>query len=239
MPSLTRRSRRLARRPLAPWGIATPSPPSSCSPASGSCVRPRRCCGPHPALGRAELADLGGHDTALRFIRRWKTLPSRYSVSGPESRSAQPLRAQSCASGQRSAMASGPAGRVSSGPMLPRPSVAIASLDERLGGRCSCRLPAPVDGGHNAGGRPVAGAESLERLAATPARVRTRPVVRRRQPAIAGAPVSTWRQAPARSSSGPRSRRGGMRCSMRTRRPCRSAAACTRRSHGTRRRTAP
>ena len=49
---------------------------------------------PSPALRSAELADLGGHEAALRFNRRWKALPSRYSVSVPESRSAQPLPAR-------------------------------------------------------------------------------------------------------------------------------------------------
>ena len=174
----------------------------------GRPVRDRRY-GPPPALRPAELADLGGHDTALRFNRRWKALPSRYSVSGPESRSAQPLPAQSCAFGRRSPMTSRPAGRVSSGTTLPRPSIVIASLDDLLGGRSPCRLPAPVDGGHDAGGRPVACAESLERLAATATRVRARPVVRRRQPAVAGAPVAASRRAPARASSAARSRRDG------------------------------
>jgi hypothetical protein len=154
----------------------------------GRAVRHRRH-GAHPALHSSELADLGGHDTVLRFNRLWKPLPSRYSVSGPESRSARTLPARSGAFGRRSAMTSRPAGRVSSGTTLPRPSIVIANLDDLLGGRSPCRLPAPVDGGHDAGGRPVACAESLERLAATATRVRARPVVRRRQPTVAGAPT--------------------------------------------------
>ena len=82
-----------------------------------------------------------------------------------------------------------PAGRVSSGPTGPRPSIVTASLDELLGGCSPCRRPAPVDSGHDAGGRPVACAESRERLAATATRVRARPVVRRRQPTVACAPA--------------------------------------------------
>ena len=79
---------------------------------------------------------------------------------------------------------------VGSGPTLPRPSIAIARLDELLGGRGPCRLPGPVDGGHDAGGRPVVCAESLERLAPRRCAVRARPVVRRRQPAVAGEPLA-------------------------------------------------
>ena len=151
---------------------------------------PDRRCGPQPARRPAELADRGGHDTALPFNRRWKGLPSRYSVSRPESRSASPASCTVCAFGRRSAMTSRLAGRVSSGTTLRDRRFVIASLDDLLCGRSPCRLPASVDGGHGAGGRPVAGAESLERLAATPARVRTQPVVRRRQPPVTGAPLT-------------------------------------------------
>ena len=206
----------------------------------GRAVRVRRC-GPQPALRPAGLADLGGHDTALRFNRRWKALPSRYSVSGPESRSAQPLPARSCAFGRRSAMTSRPSGRVS--------SATTPSRDRRLSspawticccGRSPCRLPAPVGDGHHAGGGPIAGAESRERLAATATRVRARPVVRRRQPPVGARATCTSRRAPAPGSNGARSRRGDSRpCSRRRRRPCRCAAACRRRSRGTRPRSAP
>jgi hypothetical protein len=42
----------------------------------GDCrtVRDRRH-GPHPALCSADIADLGGHDTLLRFNRLWDPLP--------------------------------------------------------------------------------------------------------------------------------------------------------------------
>ncbi len=120
----------------------------------GRTVRDRRY-GPHPKLRPTELTDLGRHDTALRFNRRWKALPVRYNVSGPESRAGA---AASCpvVRNWRSAMTSHLAGRVSSGTTLLRPSTVVASLDDVLRGRSPCRLPAPVHRGHHAGGRPVA-----------------------------------------------------------------------------------
>ena len=184
-------------------------------------ARSDRRHGPHPTLRPAEVADLGGHDTALRFTRRWKGLPSRYSTSGPESRSASVASCTVVCVG--SAIGDDlPPGR----PCVVRTDAA-ATVDRHrrparlLDGRRPCRLPAPVDGGHDAGGWPVAGAESLERLAAASTRVRARPVVRRRAADRSGRATRASRRARARGSSGARSRRGGTPCSRRTRRPCR------------------
>ena len=113
-----------------------------------------------------------------------------------------------------------------------------ASLDDLLCGLSPCRHPAPVGGGHDAGGRPVAGVESLERLAATATRVRARPVIGRGQPPVAILPVTHRAQHPI---TGPPAldRAGTARLAVRVSVALAIARLGVRRSHGTRPRSAP
>ena len=199
---------------------------------TGATARTRRCARPSSLIWvvttlRSVSIASGNHcllDTALPALN--PDLRSRF-LHGRS-----PFR-------RRSPMHSRRAGRMSSGTTLRRRSILIASLDDLVGGRRPCRLPASVDAAHRAGGGPVACAQSLERLAATSMRVRARPVVGRRQPAVAGAPFEHRIEHALGASSGARSRPGGTPCSTRRRRPCRCAAACRRRSRGTRRRSGP
>ena len=78
-----------------------------------------------------------------------------------------------------------------------------------------------------------------ERLSPTPARVRSRPVIRGGQPAVAFAPLTHRLEHALRASTAARSLPDGTRLQYGRRHPCRCAAPCRRRSHGTPRRTGP
>ena len=81
---------------------------------------------------------------------------------------------------------------ISPGPLtlgigLPAPSLAersVTAVDIPLGGRCPRSLPAAIHAGHDARRGPVAFVESPELLCPTSTRLRTRPVIGRRQPAV-------------------------------------------------------
>ena len=147
-------------------------------------LRPAPRPAPGVALGRARWS--GWSRRRAPFQSPLNPLPSRYSASGPESRSALPFP-----DGRplvAIADTSRPARRMPSGTTLWRRSI-LASVNDLFGGRHPCRPPASVDATHRARGGPVARAQALERLAASPVRVRARPVVGRRQPTVAGAPA--------------------------------------------------
>ena len=190
-------------------------------------IRDRRY-GPHRAPRAAELTDLGGHDTPLRFDRLQSTclLDTAFPRLNPD------LRCPPCVATH--VRRRSPAHRVGLPPVVR--DEALATVDPRRWlGRSDRRPPSAPPSSFRTRpsprGQKASRLRSGARAARRPADARVCATRRRTTAAVRTVcAIRASHRARAGASSGARSPPGGRPCSTRTRRPCRCAAACRPRS---------